>query len=288
MNDTKLIRSVYHLSNADRTIGGTATILRSRDRLYLLTARHCVDAKYREPDRQSVLPSKLMLFGEIFLDDSNTVFKSFEVLISDWLFDPNDHDVALAVIKGFETQPNYCWTLSVARISDATRQLDVDIRLAGYPNDTQDDVGNPVRLVRQGILASSLSVDVNVPNAIGKRYGLVDSFSVSGLSGGPVFGAVPYHINLSGMIRSMIPGIKTNSAYDHVDVGTSRKSFWIIGVNCGHFRSKIDRMEGQHAGLSYFAKAEVLESILKVALGVEKLPLGVTPEDESSPVRNDY
>lgn len=102
-------------------------------------------------------------------------------------------------------------------------------------------------LLRQGVFAYPPIHGIDVVGAIGHNYGLLDSFAQSGFSGGPVI--------------SLPKGWADGSWHPKEDHRPSK----VVGLICGHYRSKENRSDGVHSGLSYFARASSIEVVISEA-----------------------
>ena len=95
-------------------------------------------------------------------------------------------------------QPNYIWHNRVFNpLFPQSIGIGTEIVFAGYPDGIQAaDAAMPGMVMRRGILASHLSVNIYVPGALGRDYALIDAFSQNGFSGSPVFALIHKNVDL--------------------------------------------------------------------------------------------
>ncbi|MBL9051140.1 MAG: hypothetical protein JNK19_13600 [Tabrizicola sp.] len=283
----------YRLVSADeqKKVGGTCLIVRNRESLFLATARHCVDKKYRDPSASSSLPKSVLVHG--FVKNRSYGYSPSEGMtfhLGDWVFDASDNDVAVARINGFTQRPVYLWAKDLFEPHPPTDlSIGTEVQFSGYPEGIQaTDEAMPSMVLRKGVIASHPQVNISVPKALGSEYALIDAFSQNGFSGAPVFALIYREVDL---LRELID-FGTLLTNKRLSLFPRDKTFvqcapeyQFLGINCGHFQTISDRSNGVHAGLSYYVRAKcVIETLRNCAQ--THLDRFITVGVANSPIQN--
>lgn len=278
-------------ADQQKSVGGTCVIVRNREFLFLVTARHCIDSKYKSAASHFSPPETISVQG--FVKNSSYGYSpstNMEFHVSNWIFDAAENDVAVARIDGFTERPVYLWASDLFEPHPPARlTIGTEVQFSGYPEGIQAaDKAMPSMVLRKGVIASHPEINISVPNALGSEYSLIDAFSQNGFSGAPVFALVYREIDLvrefadfaslfTDRRRSFVPR-------RHVFVQCAPEHQF-LGLNCGHFRTSSDRSNGVHAGLSYYVRAKVvIETLAECAK--THLDRFVTNGVANSPIQN--
>lgn len=256
-------KSAYNLVSGDgRKLGGTGFFL-GRSMEYFATARHIVDDNYRDNKKPYQLIKTLVLYGPIWRQENkreNTVFK---FSIARWVFDPDDKDLAIAVIR--DPHPVSCRPTPItvhALENDHNIKIGNDVVYFGYPDGVANIHHDNLTLVaRRGILATKYTDDINVPNALGKSYGLIDSYAQNGFSGSPLWGVTNKYTTVE-TARSIERRKRNERIAAEYSTVPSISRFIFLGLICAHYRTNNDRIDGGHAGLSYYLKASRINKMI--------------------------
>lgn len=215
------------------------------------------------------------------------------VEIDSWTFDVEENDVAVGKIRGFSHEPMFLWhTALLSSVGEQDSSFGTDVLFAGYPLDILPiNPEFPALVVRKGILASHPKIDISVPMKLGRRYGLIDAFSQNGFSGGPIWMTRSNPIDLTEALAQVVNQVSRGAtriqALNHLLVSEYPKHA-LIGINCGHFRTKSDRNDEQHAGLSYFVKIDRVCDTIKRCLELERLIPSNGVEVHNSKIDNNW
>lgn len=166
--------------NNDASVGGTCLLLRLGQHLYVITARHCIDTTYADPMKRTGIPSRLKVNGYRKVRGGRVEpVEGLELHLSKWFFDEEENDLAVAKVKSFDQKdPVYVWHEVLMSGGIAFEPpVGSSVSFAGYPASVHPaDERTAVLVVREGIVSTHPSVDVQVPKAIGRSYGLIDAF----------------------------------------------------------------------------------------------------------------
>ena len=110
------------------------------------------------------------------------------------------------------------------------------------------DVSLPI--LRQGVFAFPPSMGISLDNCLGRNYGLIDSFAQKGFSGSPVI--------------SLQRGYENGLLNSQDDFRPPR----IVGIIGGHLRTRDEKSDGAHSGISYFVRSNSMIDALALALQV--------------------
>jgi hypothetical protein len=174
------------------------------------------------------------------------------------IFDDDESDVVVIKVWPHGIPVPAGLPIPVAEGSFATKEMlgtiipGEQLAMIGYPSGApkvkQTGVFDEVPAIyRAGVLASLIEKPIEVPNALGYDYGLMDSFAKSGFSGAPIYVLPRSEIAMEG-------GAKFPA-----------QEGLLIGLVAGHYRSHDDNSDGRHAGLSYFTLSSRILATLRRA-----------------------
>lgn len=250
---------------------GTGFFVYDEKNYFLVTARHVIDASYdpKKVRRQAKLTQMDMCFQAAVNPGTPGVNVGYQRLrVKDPDFDYESDGVDVAVIKiPFSVLPIRKPEGIVRPCSFPIHFLATDVELAaryagepvvflGFPDNAPvNQVGDTqffYPILRQGVFAYPPSHGIDIPSELGRNYGLIDSFAQSGFSGGPII--------------SLQKGWADGSWHPKED----HRPPQIVGLICGHYRSREDRADGVHAGLSFFARSSsIIATIRKLQFSEE-------------------
>lgn len=262
------ILTSYRISPAEPQnvpCGGTAVFIVHREQLFLCTVRHTIDRGYANPRCSLPKAEAISLIGFFKINDSYLDVRTIRLDGLDWIADENGHD--FAVCTHFDREKFGSLVPSVFSTDyfavrggnwmEPRADIGCNLFYSGYPDAIVAHGQNQHPLVtRQGILACDLRDQIDVPEVIGKNYGLVDSFAQKGFSGAPLWSSVsPKSVTL--------PACDTGSGEHRQVTVQSEPEQKFLGLICGHYRSNSDLSNGTHSGLSYFVKCDLIEQHLE-------------------------
>ncbi|MFN3213780.1 MAG: serine protease [Henriciella sp.] len=243
---------------------GSGFIVGDADSLYICTARHVLDPKYRPQNdgyRNAIITECHVRIRIHKQAGSMLNYQPYELGVPNpqLLFDDRDHDVcAIKVPKanisfknGFElTHFEYAALANQSQIAQYSASTPAYI--IGYPKTAPPGQkmasGRHERMpvIRQGILATIPALTTSVNGAIGSDYGYLDCYALNGFSGGPV----------------IVPEYGIEKKPGRLIATEIFRPTQIVGMLCGHLRSSDDRAEGKHSGLSYYCSSNTLIRLL--------------------------
>lgn len=251
-----------------RSGSGTGFFLYDGTNYFLVTARHVVDAAYHP--KSAITQAKLFQMDVFFQSAVNpgtqAALVGYQGLrITEPNFEYASDDVDVAVIKIPSTVlPLHESDTTIRPCSFPIQFLaegsDLSLRYAGEPVVFLGFPDNaPVSVIadsefyypilRQGVFAYPPIHGIPIEGQLGRNYGLLDSFAQSGFSGGPII--------------SLQKGWSDGSWHSKEGYRPSK----LVGLICGHYRSREDRADGVHAGLSFFARSTSILGTVKMLQG---------------------
>lgn len=239
---------------------GSGTIIAKNSQFFLCTVRHLLDPKYRPQNdgyRNASLRSCRVRVRYYDVINGGVSYRTVEFTTDepDLALASGDNDAACIRLNGlneFTPDDLRLAYYEIESVADTAQLSAYNVAsptyIIGYP--TVAPIGGTMHnggeerlpIVRQGILSTLPAVPLNVQNVLGSDYIYLDSFALSGFSGGPVI--VPSF----GIDKST-----TNPIYTPVF-----RPKRIIGIMCGHLRSSSDLSDGLHSGLSYFCSSRTV------------------------------
>jgi hypothetical protein len=220
---------------------------------YAVTAKHLVDDKPFQP----TIALNSAHRGERILLDS--------ILVGDerhWYFNPIDESADIAVtpvmpVPGIDLLPIPCPMLLTPRKIEAHNiGIGDDVFFPGFFEKAPGRRKN-TPILRRGNLAmlprEEIEIDLPDRNSEYRDVYLVESHSIGGLSGSPVF------------VRETVHGRGKNTAGKTVPMygvsGCERSGFHLLGLNSGHFKVIVDRGV-ENAGIAYVTPShKILEAL---------------------------
>lgn len=237
-----------------------------RDQYYLVTARHVVDPSYSEKGKLRQAKCDKVTIGFSGVENPGTVkarsaYKILACTDPDFCYSSDDTDVAvMAFPRGYFPLRNGDITFRPASfpLEFIASQHELMLRYAGEPalfigfpgnSPTREFGGHTLQypILRQAVFAYPPVHGIPIEMQLGQDYGLLDSFAQSGFSGAPVV--------------ALQKGWADGSLHPPEEHRPPR----VVGVVCGHYRSREDRADGSHSGLSFFARSTAIEDALKQA-----------------------
>jgi len=274
-----LVHSTYKLTFADQriSVGGTCLLVRYKKNLYLVSARHCIDQNYRDPVREIKLPYRLGVEGFARAGNFGVKATSDASLIVDkWEFDEEGNDLAIGRIIGF-SEPLFSISHTNLNFSPMNLEsvLGNDIVISGFPEEISSYNGEfPALVTRQGIVATHYQIDIDVPKAIGRHYGLIDAYSQNGFSGAPVWLKTTEAVDMSTLMTRQETDNNRNISKLPIRDGKIIQAvpkYNLLGINCGHFKTSSNNASNSHSGLSYYVKVDRILKTLLSLTGLEYL-----------------
>jgi hypothetical protein len=250
---------------------GTGFFVYDEKNYFLITARHVVDASYdpKKAMRRAKLTQMDMCF-QAAVDPgtprANIGYQRLSVRDPDVEYESDDVDVAVIKIPA-TVLPIRKAERVIRPCSFPTHFLATEVDLAaryagepvvflGFPENAPVNRFEEMQcfypILRQGVFAYPPIHGIDIAGEFGRNYGLIDSFAQSGFSGGPII--------------SLQKGWADGSWHPKED----HRPPQIVGLICGHYRSREDRSDGVHAGLSFFARStSIISTIQKLQFSVE-------------------
>lgn len=250
---------------------GTGFFIYDEKNYFLITARHVVDASYdpKKAMRRAKLKQVDMCFQAAVNPGTPKANFGYQRLsVKDPDFENESDDVDVAVIKIPATVLPICKAGSVIKpcsfpmhflatdVDLATRYAGEPVVFLGFPDNAPVNRVEKTQLfypiLRQGVFAYPPIHGIDISDERGRNYGLIDSFAQSGFSGGPIIS-----------LQKGWPDGSWHPKEDH-------RPPQIVGLICGHYRSREDRSDGVHAGLSFFARStSIIATMRKLQISVE-------------------
>lgn len=257
----------------NRKGAGTGFFIYDYKNYYLVTARHVVDPTYDPTKKQT--QAKLVQLDMGFqcainpgTPEATHGYHGFTVTNIDFNYADDDVDVAVLKIpstvlpsvgaKG-TTRPCSFSIKYLATDKDlATRYAGEPVVFVGYPDNApiHEIEGKKFfyPLLRQGVFSYPPIYGIDIQGQLGRNYGLIDSFAQSGFSAAPIV--------------SLQKGWADGSWHPKEQHRPPK----VVGLVCGHYRSREDRADNVHAGLSFFARStSILTTINKIQSAKEPL-----------------
>lgn len=249
----------------DSTRAGTGTgfFVYDGSHYFIVTARHVVDPRYvpKTAMEQEVCTQMDISFqcsvrrGE---DEPVVGYQKMRVTEPAFLYDDGGTDVAviqipaeaLPIRSGDDTIRPCAFSLDYLASDEdlSSRYAGEPVVFVGFPDNAPinrvgaSEFHYPV--LRQGVFAFPPVRGIDVEGQLGSDYGLIDSYAQSGFSGGPVI--------------CLQKGWADGSWHPKEDYRAPK----LVGLVCGHYRSRQDRADGGHAGLSFFARATSIRAVI--------------------------
>jgi hypothetical protein len=242
---------------------GTGFFVLEKGRYFLVTARHVVDQRYLPGHKKrDSKPTSLRFSFQSAVNPGTEAaavgYQKFEVTNPEFRFEEDDVDLSLIdippdvlplVTDDTTTRPcSFAYSFLANEEELASRYAGEPVVFIGFPEDSPvnrvgaDEFHYP--LLRQGVLAYPPTHGLEVAGELGKDYGIIDSFAQAGFSGGPVV--------------VLQKGWSDGSWHPVEDYRASR----VIGIVCGHYKSRQDGNDGVHAGLSFFARSTSIRRLV--------------------------
>lgn len=258
--------SVVHLTAIfdDTKVGsGTGFLVENNNSYNLVTARHVVDPTYLPPPEKrpaTCIRVELVFRCQRDLEDGGAQF-GYQLCSIDgpeFRLESGDLDVASLPIAAEPlftrdneglTRPCSIPLSALADCDDLSKKFAGEpVAFVGFPENSpvveleERVLKDP--LLRQGIFAYPPTTGIRIEGELGRNYGLIDSFAQSGFSGAPLFSQ-----------QFGWPDSPIHSPELH-------KPPKVVGLVCGHYRSRDDRANGVHAGLSFFARSNSIRDLI--------------------------
>lgn len=248
----------------NRKGSGTGFFVYDEKNYFLVTARHVVDASYdpRKAMSRAKLTQMDMCFQAAVNPGTPTAdigYQRLSVKDPDFEYDGDDVDVAVIKIpanvlpiRNEERMTRPCsfpMHFLATDVDFAARYAGEPVVFLGFPDNAPVNQVEETQffypILRQGVFAYPPIHGVDVPGERGRNYGLIDSFAQSGFSGGPII--------------SLQKGWADGSWHPKED----HRPPQVVGLICGHYRSREDRADGVHAGLSFFARSTSIVATIR-------------------------
>lgn len=243
---------------------GTGFFILHKDTYFLVTARHVIDPKYLPSGKKRhAVCNSITIFFQCAINpgtsDATVGYKRIQVSEPDFHHEQSDVDVALLKIPQ-NVLPEITETKIVRPFSfpldflatDAdlsTRHAGEPVVFIGFPEKSpviiEEGVDFHYPILRQGVFAYPPIHGIDIDGQLGKNYGLLDSYALSGFSGGPIV--------------SLQKGWPDGSWHSKEDYRPAK----VVGLICGHYISSTDRANGQHSGISFFARSSSIINLIE-------------------------
>lgn len=243
---------------------GTGFFVYDGEQYFLVTARHVVDPMYFPPDkkRHAICLSIEIAFQSAVnpgTPQAAAGYQRLKVSEPDFCYESKDVDVAaikfpkdiLPIHRAGDTVRPCSFHLSFLATNDdlSLRYAGEPVVFVGFPDNSPVNQVGPQEfhypLLRQGVFAYPPIHGIEVEGELGSNYGLIDSYAQSGFSGGPII--------------SLQKGWADGTWHPKED----HRAPFVIGLMCGHYRSGQDRWDGNHAGLSFFARSSSIRGVIE-------------------------
>jgi hypothetical protein len=238
---------------------GTGIVIRDENgQHFLATARHVVDEQYAKGPCERAPYEQLRILNPSFISFGSS--QDFVEWDANWSFDPDENDLAVTSMP--DSDSGFYRAISTENILNK-KQLEAllighPLIMSGFPGLGGIANSAPLLVTRQGVLATFPKREIEIENALGRNYFLMDSFAQSGFSGAPLFSFERPEFSIPSPIRfggGIINGEKISESSEPQRYTYQRIPAGLAGIICGHFRSALDRSDGGHAGLSYCVPA---------------------------------
>jgi hypothetical protein len=257
------ITVTYDDGSTDR---GAGFFVKHLDRRWLLTCKHVLSPRYRNPtDSRQLNSLTIDFFVTVPIGTMGVLPYPQKLSINNpaVFFAENDLDLAAICISDWQASRRPENQIEISSHELATQselsnyQAGIPNYFVGYPNNSptrtiviaESEIPLTFPFLRQGIFAAPPTFTFAVKGVLGgERYSWLDSFAISGFSGSPIF--VPQF----GFSDDEEGKLFTKG-------GKARK---LVGMICGHF--EIGHIEERaHTGLSYFVNSPQLLDVIQFA-----------------------